>query len=312
LREAREQLLAAIAFAEQRDIDSARTYATAWLALCEMYLGEWETAARHAQGVIDGAADRTISRVYALVALGRLCSRRGDNDARANALFDEALALTDEGTTPQRAAPVRAARAEAAYLRGDLRAAIDEAGRAHGVVARIGDPWVGGELTYWLHRAGVRDVPAAPCAEPFALQIAGRFREAADAWAALGCPYEQARALAEGDTEAQVEAVARFERLGAARAASAARRSLRAAAVRGVPRGVRASTKSHPHDLTDRELEVVALLCQGLKNAQIADRLCRSVRTVDHHVAAAFTKLGVSTRTEAVAAALRLGIPAGK
>ncbi len=60
--------------------------------------------------------------------------------------------------------------------------------------------------------------------------------------------------------------------------------------------------------LTAREIEVLQLLCEGLKNSEIAERLCRSVRTVDHHLAAVFTKLGVATRTEAVAAALHAGI----
>jgi DNA-binding CsgD family transcriptional regulator/tetratricopeptide (TPR) repeat protein len=310
LREAREQLLGAIAFARQHDIDSARTYATSWLALCEAYLGRWDEAVRHALDVIEGTDDRTISRVYALVALGRVRTRRGDPNA--DAALDEALALAGASENLPRAAPVRAARAEAAYMRGDLRAAIDESRPALLLAASRDDAWLGGELAYWMHRSGAPDIPPAPCAEPFELQIAGRFREAANAWAALGCPYEQARALAEGDAQAQVEALELFERLGARPAASALRRRLRAAAVRGVPRGLRASTKANPHDLTDRELEIVALLCEGLKNSEIAERLCRSVRTVDHHVASAFSKLGVSTRTEAVTAALRLGIQAEK
>ena len=147
-----------------------------------------------------------------------------------------------------------------------------------------------------------------PCAEPFALQMRGQWREAAQAWAALGCPYEQARALVEGDAEAQLEAVALFEQLGARPAIDSLRKQLRANGVRGLPRGVRASTQVNPHQLTAREVEVLQLLCEGLKNSEIAERLCRSVRTVDHHLAAVFAKLGVSSRTEAMVAARYVGI----
>jgi DNA-binding NarL/FixJ family response regulator len=79
---------------------------------------------------------------------------------------------------------------------------------------------------------------------------------------------------------------------------------------RGLPRGPRPSTQANPHQLTAREMEVLRLLCEGLKNSEIAERLCRSVRTVDHHLAAVFAKLGVATRTEAVGAALRTGLAA--
>jgi len=146
------------------------------------------------------------------------------------------------------------------------------------------------------------------CAEPHALLLQGQWRQAAEAWAAIGAPFEQALALSEGDEAARLAALAMLDDLGAQAAADQVRKSLRAAGVRGVPRGARASTQTNPHQLTEREREVLELLCGGLRNSEIAERLCRSVRTVDHHVAAAFVKLGVNTRAEAVVAAGRAGI----
>jgi DNA-binding NarL/FixJ family response regulator len=60
--------------------------------------------------------------------------------------------------------------------------------------------------------------------------------------------------------------------------------------------------------LTPREIEVLAMLAEGLGNKVIAARLGISDHTVKTHVAAIFGKLGVSTRAEAVAFAARLGL----
>ena len=53
---------------------------------------------------------------------------------------------------------------------------------------------------------------------------------------------------------------------------------------------------------------MLALVEQGLRNKQIAERLFVSSKTVDHHVGAILRKLGVDTRGEAGAAARRLGL----
>ena len=306
LQEAQRYLTQAIAFAQQHEIDFYRNYCVAWLALVDMYLGRWEDADEHALDIVQQTTHRTTSRVMALVALGRLRARRGDDGVAE--ILDEALELALASDTLQRIAPVRAARAEAAYLRGDMHAVIEEAKPALTLAIGHKHPWFAGELAYWMQQASALDAAPAPCAEPFALQMNGRWREAAKAWADLGCPYEQARALSEGDADAQVEALGLFEHLGARPVADRLRSQLRAAGVRGLPRGKRASTQTNPHQLTAREIEVLMLLCEGLKNSEIAERLCRSVRTVDHHLAAVFAKLGVASRSEAVAAALHAGI----
>jgi DNA-binding NarL/FixJ family response regulator len=63
-----------------------------------------------------------------------------------------------------------------------------------------------------------------------------------------------------------------------------------------------------PEKLTARELEVLALVAQGLPNKEIADRLAISQRTVKYHVSSIMGKLGAGNRTEAVALAVQQGL----
>ena len=298
-----------IAYCEAHDLDSWVRYMGACRAEAALWLGDWKLATERAEQLLRQPDLAPISRMMALVVQGRLRARRGAPDAQGP--LDEALALALPTAEFMRIGPVAAARAEAAWLRGDRQAVVAEAEAAWRHLADTVHPaQVAGELAYWLHRAGAPDSAGDGAARlgagPFALQIAGHWREAAAAWAARGCIYESARALAEGDAGARIEALARFERLGARIDAEALRRALHAAGVRGVPRGQRSSTQTNPHHLTAREAEVLRLLCMGLKNAEIAQRLHRSVRTVDHHLAAVFTKLGVASRTEAISAVARL------
>ena len=82
-------------------------------------------------------------------------------------------------------------------------------------------------------------------------QMAGDWRTAATTWRRLGCPYEALRALAEsGHEEALREALLGFEALGARPAARTTPRRLRHLGVKGIPRGPRPSTRSHPANLT--------------------------------------------------------------
>jgi LuxR family transcriptional regulator, maltose regulon positive regulatory protein len=60
--------------------------------------------------------------------------------------------------------------------------------------------------------------------------------------------------------------------------------------------------------LSERELEVLRLIAQGLPNEAIAQRLYLSLRTVKWHSGNIYSKLGVENRTAAVARARRLGM----
>ncbi len=113
----------------------------------------------------------------------------------------------------------------------------------------------------------------------------------------MGCSFERALALAEGDTPVQLIALSILERLGARPAATALREKMRRAGVKGIPRGPRPPTRGNPEGLTAREMQVLELIADGLSNADSARRLSVSVKTVDHHVSAILAKLNVHSRT---------------
>jgi len=305
--EAERHLRLAIAIAERHDLDAQAAYATAWLALTRLYRCDWDEAATLIGRTLGATSSSAITRIMALVALGRLRARRGDPEVWPP--LDEALELARGTGTLQRLAPVRAARAEAARLDGDLDRVRDEAAACFDLALSARHPWFVGELAYWRFLAGDLDELTAFAAEPFALQVRGRHREAATAWEALGCPFETARALAESaDVRDVREAVDAFTRLGARVAAERARARLRELGATGIPRGPRQRTKRHPAGLTPREAQVLARLVDGLSNAEIAERHRVSTRTVEHQVSAILAKLDVDSRAAAIAEAHRRGL----
>jgi DNA-binding CsgD family transcriptional regulator len=159
------------------------------------------------------------------------------------------------------------------------------------------------ELVRWLVRAGLLDVrrlpPVPGVPEGLAAGLRGDWRAAAAAWERLGAPYEQALELLDsGDVDATLSAITILDKLEAAPAARIARRRLRDLGVTRVPRGPVPSTRANPAGLTERQLDVLDLVAEGLTNGEIAARLVVSTRTVDHHVSAVLAKLGVTTRKE--------------
>lgn len=301
------ELRAAAAIAVERDHDNIRHDAMAKLALALLYLGHLNEAADAAMAVAARPLVAAYSRMTALLALGRLRARRGDPGAME--VLDEALELAQRSGSPGKALPIRLARAEAAVLSGDTHRALEEAEAARACLPDHRVPWHVGELAYWLASIGKPDEAPTAAAEPYALQSSGAAAAAAAAWDALGCPYEAARARSDADDPAMVrQALDALNELGARPAAAMTACRLRELGVRGIPRGPRPSTLDHPAQLTRRESQVLALLAQGLRNQEISARHAVSARTVDHQVSSILAKLGVRSRTEAVAEAHRLGL----
>ena len=85
---------------------------------------------------------------------------------------------------------------------------------------------------------------------------------------------------------------------------------MRRLAIRSIPAGPRTTTREHPLGLTQREREVLDLICAGHTNAEIAGKLFISVKTAGHHVSAVLTKLNAPTRSAAATRAVKLGLVA--
>jgi DNA-binding CsgD family transcriptional regulator len=294
-----------IAYTTEHDMEALKLYMMAWRARAHFEQGQWDSAADEASFVLGHYQLSAITKIPALAVLGHLRVRRGDPDAMR--LLDEALELALETGELQRIAPVAAARAEFAWLKGDFELVMREANLVSEMAKGHDGTRLRGEfpLAFWVWRAGGTVAEGyEKLYEPYALHMRGDWRAAALAWRETGCPYEEAMALSDGDEEAQLAALQIFERLGAIPAAERLPQALRPA----IARRPRQSTKENPAGLTNRQMEVLALIAGGLSNNQIGDRLFISPKTVDHHVSAILSKLGAHTRAEAVALALQSGL----
>jgi hypothetical protein len=160
-----------------------------------------------------------ISRINALCVVGTIRARRGDPDAWQ--VLDEALAVARPTAEVQRLGPVYAARAEAAWLEGNLIAAREAARAGYDIAFGSGEPWILSELACWRMRFGDLDTPPGFVVGPYAVELEGRWQDAAIDWRAHNCPYESALASLPGGERPLRDAIRTLTNLGATRAVDA-------------------------------------------------------------------------------------------
>jgi len=301
-----------LAFDTKHGLESWTGYLAGRQAQLLLERGRLDEAETVARGALGRERCTLLMRLPALTSLALVRSRRGGRDA--GALLAEALEAAEAMREQQRLTPVRLALIEHVYLQGDTHAA-----GAH--IAAIVDfgttllrPWDAGAVRVWAHRLGV-PVPDDLGTQPTraqALELAGDPLGAAAEYDKLQAPFEAAMcrlaAAALGAQPVLQAATAGFAAVGAAAGVEAARR-LAAQMGQPVPaprarRGPYRAARSHPLGLTRKEVQVLALLAEGASNVEIAERLSRSRRTVEHHVSAVLGKLNAGNRLEAVLRAM--------
>ena len=300
----------ATALLREREFELYRHLLNVRIAQIALTRGRWDEAERGALALLGGSSKSNQVRVRALETLGRVRARRGEPGAWA--MLDEAQAIVGRGEL-QDICPLHAARAEVAWLEGDLDRAGAEAVAGMELAAAIGPPSWYGELSFLAWRAGRLERLPSGTDVPHVLHATGHLREAAKAWQALGCPYDEALALAESDDEHDLrDALTILHGLGANVMAKRVAERLVSLGARNVPRGPRPSTRANPAGLSAREWEILGLIRHGARNADIAERLVLSPKTVDHHVSAILRKLGVRDRAAAGREADRLALKDGE
>lgn len=285
---AETELLEALKIGESAE-PALHAEALAVLAELRLAQGRPEEAARLLVGYEDHPAS-----AFAVASLHLF---RGDH-ALASSYIRRRLAEIDQRTLTG---------ARLLELLGEAEIALGDpaAGEARGRALVLLGTSVGSELIVargeWILGRAAADTTAAIGHLERALST---FRERSMPFEVGQIRFQLARVLVDGEPEAAIEeakaALASFEALGAARNADEAAGFLR-------ERGVKAA-RSGPRGLgvlTRRELDVLALLGEGLSNPDIAERLFISRKTVEHHVASVLAKLQLRGRGEAAAYAIR-------
>ena len=303
---AKKMLEEGIQFCEERDLDLGTKYLSIYKARIYLETGYWNEAYNIANNFLTNEEQFSLIKIGPRIIAATIKMRSGDADVLPQLL--EAKKKGYETGQLNRILPSITALLEYEWIT-DRRFA-DQADLDYVINAMElhGNIYENSAFAYWLSKARKQTLQLDDLYEGFRINDRKTAREAASLWKRLGCPYEQALALFEGDDNDKKEAISIIQKLGGDAVYNKLKFDMRASGIKSIPRGIRKNTRSNPAHLTERELDILQLLKEGARNKEIGSRLFISSKTVDNHISSIFFKLNVHSRAKAVEQAARLAV----
>jgi DNA-binding CsgD family transcriptional regulator/GTPase SAR1 family protein len=292
-----------IEYCDERDLDSWRLNNLSLLACLHLETGDWNTAYSLADNLLKNEDKPRAFRIAALIVIASVQMRRGDGDPLPLLLTAETKAL--ETTELQRIVPSLIALLEYEWITGKNFIKPEDLNRCKHSIEQSIYTIEKNEFAFWLHKTRKEYVRLNDVYKGYDVSSVKKAQQAAVLWEKTGNTYAQALTLFEGDDDDKRKAISIVQKMGAVAICEKMKFEMRASGIKSIPRGIRKSTKSNPANLTERELDVLQLLKEGLTNKEIASRLFISTKTVDHHISSIFFKLDVNSRIKAVQEAIR-------
>jgi DNA-binding CsgD family transcriptional regulator len=302
---AKQMLEEGIQFCEDRDVDVGVAYLEIYRARLLFETGNWNEA-------YDLAKSFLVEDQFSIIKIGphiianTIKMRRGD--AADVVRLMEAKQRAFETQELHRILPALSAMLEYEWLTGERVIEKGELDYAIAAVEQGGNIYENSAFAFWLMKARNQSVHVPNCYEGYVLNDPAAALKAAALWKEIGCPYEQALALFEGDVENKKEAISLMKKIGADAVYNKMKQEMRNEGITNIPRGIRKNTRSNPAHLTERELDILHLMKEGMQNKEIGNKLFIASKTVDNHITSIFYKLNVHSRTRAVEQAIQMQI----
>lgn len=276
-------------------------------ALIAIHTGQLEEALRLSARALDGIGAPPAFAFSAMLARAIAAARKGE--AEAHMAIRNCVQIAEDLGSQRALIEALLGEVECLAMNGETSQAADIASRCSLMATEMSDTYLKNLAALWMFRLG--EVPQDLGTELFAAirsEFAGRGGDSASAWLRAGYRFNASLArLFTVGVMAEGEFLQALQELQAMDASGGVVLLTRLATERGIrlpaqsrKRGPYRAARSHPLGLTRREVDILRMMVDGESNREIAQRLGRSLRTVEHHVSAILGKMSIESRVQAV------------